>query len=210
MGFLDFFKKNCPPPEPPKPPAPLGPELCDRQERNEHGLHEPRMPIPEAITEITRIITAGDDAVLQEAAALADIQKYYAEHKGWFADLGLDDSIDPAQLQWLALIYILEEHNYVCERDWKDEKDDFVFFFSSLKGIKTYNLAIDPDWFNMEESIAEWCAVLKEKWSAQGCFAAVFDINSDSYVLFPCKADDFARLQPLGELLSGHFFIVDK
>ena len=92
----------------------------------------------------------------------------------------------------------------------KDEKEDFVYFFSNLKGVKTYNLTIDPDWFSAQGSIPEWCSILKEKWSAQDCFAAVFDIDSDSYVLFPCSGSDFAKLQPLGKRFPEGFFIVEK
>ena len=211
MGLFDFFRKGGRPPDTPGPSSPPKPEhsSCGLG-GNENAPHSADMQIPDAIAEITRIVTFGDEEVLRETAALADIQTYCEAHEDWLADFMLDPSADPVQLQWLALTSILEAHNYVCERDWKDEKDDFVYFFSSLKGIKAYRLTVDPDWFSAQESIPEWCSVLREKWSAQDCFAAVFDIDSDSYVLFPCNSRDFARLQPLGKLFNKGFFAVEK
>ncbi|MDE7035369.1 MAG: hypothetical protein K2O74_03880 [Eubacteriales bacterium] len=211
MSFFDFFRKGSKPSDTPAPSAPPKPEhrSCV-QDGNKTAPDGPDLPIPGAITEIARIVTFGDETVLRETTALANIKKYCAEHERWLADSMLDPSTDPVRLQWLALINILETHHYVCERDWKDEKEDFVYFFSNLKGVKAYNLTIDPDWFSAQGSIPEWCSILKEKWSAQDCFAAVFDIDSDSYVLFPCSGSDFAKLQPLGKRFPEGFFIVEK
>ncbi len=39
---------------------------------------------------------------------------------------------------------------------------------------------------------------------------AAFDINSDSYVLFPCHVDFFPRVEMLGRIVGGMFGIVGR
>ncbi len=157
----------------------------------------------DAMEEISKLIT-GDDLVAVEASRCAlDIAGYYSAHEEWYEERGLGP--DDPQLCWFGLVEILERRHYACERDWKEEKEDFLFFFGRLKGIQRFALPIDPDWFSAEGDIAEWCAVLRDKWAEKRCFAAAFAIDSDSYVLFPCHADDFARLEELAPLVGGAF-----
>ncbi|WP_160323650.1 DUF6630 family protein [Defluviitalea phaphyphila] len=98
-------------------------------------------------------------------------------------------------MRWISLVSILEKNNYVCERDWKDEKEDFIYFVENLVGMKKYNVHIDPDWLNEDDFIPQWCQILDDKWKSQGVCMADFDIGSDSYVLFPCKTADLKLLQ---------------
>ena len=39
---------------------------------------------------------------------------------------------------------------------------------------------------------------------------AAFDINSDSYVLFPCHVDFFPPVEMLGRIVGGMFAIVGR
>ena len=39
---------------------------------------------------------------------------------------------------------------------------------------------------------------------------AAFDINSGSYVLFPCHVDFFPRVEMLGRIVGGMFGIVGR
>ena len=96
---------------------------------------------------------------------------------------------------------ILEEHGWVCDRDWKAELEDFLFFPQNLKGYQALQLTLDPDWFDEDDDIPAWCDVLMEKWAAQGVRIATIGIDSDSYVLFPATAPQFDELQILaGEI----------
>ena len=42
------------------------------------------------------------------------------------------------------MVDTLEKYNYVCERDWKDEFEDFIYFLSNLK---TFDIDINYDIF---------------------------------------------------------------
>ena len=182
MGLFDRFKKKDGnpevPPVPAKTPAPFGP----------------------AAVEIARVISGGDKAVMEEIAACTeDPKNWFEEHRDRYEERGVDSHGDLDQVQWLGLVDILADHGWVCERDWKDELEDFLFFLQQLKGCQALQLPLDPAWFNPDGDIPAWCGVLTEKWSAQGVRMAAIGIDSDSYVLFPASAAQFASLQALAE-----------
>ena len=184
MGLFGIFRaKETPPPEPPKPEAKdLGPVLM----------------------EIARIISSGDEAVLRDITACTeDPASWFTAHQNRYEERGVDSVGDLDLVQWLGLVDILEEHGWVCERDWKDELEDFSYFLQNLHGFQKLGLELDPDWLDEDEDISAWCGVLTEKWAVQGVRIAAIGIDSDSYVLFPATAPQFAQLQKLaGEI--GH------
>lgn len=53
------------------------------------------------------------------------------------------------------MVDILIENLYVCERDWKDELDDFIYFVRELKEMKTKALPLEVEWFNESGNIGE-------------------------------------------------------
>lgn len=152
------------------------------------------------LLEIGRIISDGDEAVLRElTACAADPAAYFAAHKVRYSERSVAISDGPDLIRWIGMVDILEEHNFVCERDWKDEKEDFVYFFSRLVGIKRLQLELDPDWLDEEGDIEQWCGVLNKKWAFSQCCAAAINIDSDSFVLFPCPLAQLERLAQLAE-----------
>ena len=160
------------------------------------------------ILEIAQIISDGDEAVLAEVSTcLADTDVFYAAHQARYQERCVDAGAEPEQIRWLGLVDTLEEYGYVCERDWKDEKEDFVYFFSSLPGVKRLGLEINPDWLDEQGDIAAWCGVLNGKWAARHCCAAAIGIDSDSYVLFACTLEDLARLARLAESTD---YVIEK
>lgn len=123
---------------------------------------------------------------------------------------GVTSADDLELVQWLGLVDILEEHGWVCERDWKDELEDFSYFVQNLHGFQQLGLELDPDWLDEDEDIPAWCGILTEKWSAQGVRMAAIDIDSDSYVLFPVSSARFAGLQKLAEGIGQHIDYVER
>ena len=153
------------------------------------------------LLEIAQIVSHGDEAVLSELTrCLTDQDVYFSAHQERYEERGIESDAEPEQIRWLGLVDILEENNYVCERDWKDEKEDFVYFFSNLSGVKRLKLEVDPDWLDESGDIEAWCRILDEKWAGQQCCAAAINIDSDSYVLFACTLEDLARLEPLAQV----------
>jgi hypothetical protein len=181
MGFFDHFKKNEAAPEPLEPSVKsIGP----------------------TVAEIARIISSGDEAVLRDITACTeDPASWFTAHQNRYEERGVDSVGDLDLVQWLGLVDILEEHGWVCERDWKDELEDFSYFLQNLHGFQKLGLELDPDWLDEDEDISAWCGVLTEKWAVQGVRIAAIGIDSDSYVLFPATAPQFDELQRLaGEI----------
>ena len=182
MGLFGMFRsKEAPPPEPPKP--------------------ESKSIRPELV-EIARIISDGDEVVSQEITACTqDPKGWFAAHQGQYEERGIYSTNDLDSVQWLGLVDILESHNWLCERDWKDELEDFLFFLQKLKGYQALGLSLNPEWLDPEEDIPSWCGILADKWNEVR--VAAIDIDSDSYVLFPISVTQLPQLQKLaGEI--GH------
>ena len=183
MGMLDRFKKKDAAPEATTPAA-------------EHK------PFGTTLVEIAQVISGGDAAVLKDISACTeDPLAWFEAHQDRYEERSVDSDSDVELIQWLGLVDILEEHGWVCERDWKDELEDFSYFVQNLHGFQKLGLELDPDWLDEDEDIPAWCGVLTEKWAAQGVRIATIGIDSDSYVLFPAAVPQFDELQRLaGEI----------
>ncbi|MCI9564016.1 MAG: hypothetical protein HFF63_08985 [Oscillospiraceae bacterium] len=95
----------------------------------------------ETLIEIGRIISDGDEAVLEElTACAADPAAYFAAHEEQYRERAIDSPEEPDLIRWIGMVDILAARNFVCERDWKDEKEDFFCFFSNLAGIRRLQL----------------------------------------------------------------------
>ncbi len=181
MGFFDHFKKIEATPEPLEPSVKsIGP----------------------TVVELARVISSGDEAVLRDITACTeDPAGWFTSHQDRYRERCILSSDDPELIQWLGLVDILEEYGWVCERDWKDELEDFSYFVQNLHGFQKLGLELNPDWLDEDEDISAWCDVLTEKWAAQGVRIATIGIDSDSYVLFPAAVPQFDELQRLaGEI----------
>ena len=184
MGIFDRFKKQDPAPE-----VPSAPEAECK-------------PFGSNVLEIAKLISSGDEAVLKDVSACTeDPAGWFTAHQDRYGERCILSPDDPKLIQWLGLVDILEEHGWVCERDWKDELEDFSYFVQNLHGFQKLGLELEPDWLDEDEDIPAWCGVLTEKW--EGVCVAAIDIDSDSYVLFPATAPQFDELQKLAEEI-GH------
>lgn len=155
------------------------------------------------LLEIAAIISDSDAAVWKEMTlCTSNPKEYFSAHQERYEERGVDDVRDLESIQWLGLVDILEAHNYVCERDWKDEKEDFLYFLGGLNGRKRLGLELREDWFSEEDDISIWSRILDEKWEPQQCCLACIDINSDSYVLFPCGLAEAEQLKTLAAQLG--------
>ena len=151
---------------------------------------------PDPIIEIARTVSQGDETVLAQAALCsADIKKYFFQNISSYEERGIDGTTDESTLKWIGLVDILINANYLCERDWKDESSDFIYFMQNLNTTKALQLDIDEQQLDSSGDIPQWCETLDALWEQQGVCIAAFDIDSDSYVLFPCKASDLPELQ---------------
>ena len=188
MGFFDRFKKNETAPE---------------------ALEPSVKPIGPTVAELARMISSGDEAVLRDITACTeDPAGWFASHHERYEERSVDSPDDPDLVQWLGLVDLLEEHGWVCDRDWKAELEDFLFFLQNLKGYQALQLTLDPDWFDEDEDIPAWCGILSEKW--EGVCVAAIDIDSDCYVLFPTAFPQLAQLQKLAEEIGHRIVAVER
>ncbi len=159
------------------------------------------------ILAISSAISAGDRSVMEEMKkCLEDTESYFQEHAERFEERGIDDLEEAEgiqEIQWLSMVDALEENGYVCERDWEDELEDFLYFIEGLKGVSSNGLTIEAEWFDEEEGITQWCQVLDKKWEEAGICVAAIDIDSDSYVLFPYTSGKLEELSKLAEGAEG-------
>ena len=160
--------------------------------------------IGQCLEEIARIIAPGDEEAWQAVRACAnDPEAFFAAHCITFDERCIDDASDRDKIRWLGLVDILEERGHVCERDWKEEKVDFLYFVGQLSGIAQSGLSLDAAWLEEEGDIPAWCAVIDAHWKEAGAGMACIDIDSDSYVLFPCQTAAREKLEHLAAKI-GH------
>lgn len=152
------------------------------------------------LLEIVKIVSFGDTEIMKLARqCVENIAGYYNAHVDDYQARCLSDKEKTSFLQWIGCIDLLMNNNYVCECDWKEAREEFVYAISSLQGISTLPLELDSKWFDEKQSVPQWCETLDEKWKNLNRVIAAFDIDSDSYVMFPCKKDEIETLSRLAE-----------
>lgn len=147
------------------------------------------------LIKIIECITDGNTELIKELeACILNTSNYYKKHKEAFLARGIAEGEEEKLIQWITVVNILDREGYVTECDWKEEKDNFLFNLSNLNGIKSRNLQLESNWFKEDGEITEWLEILDKKWEKDGMAIFAFDINSDSYVLFPFEVKKFKKL----------------
>ena len=80
--------------------------------------------------------------------------------------------------------------------------EDFLYFVRELKGMRDAALPLEAEWFDKNADVSEWCAIIDGKWKSSGICLAGIDIESDSYILFPCRDDKLDKLKKLAKIVS--------
>lgn len=157
------------------------------------------------ILEIANIISNDDTVVMEKVRNCASgteedscpQEHYRQENQKQSCEKETNDFQDLIEKRWEELVDILEDSGYVCIRDWKDEKEDFVHFLEELKGFKSLGLSVNAGLLREEGYIGEWSGILDKSWEEENVKIAAIDIGSDDYVLFPCKASALEKLKDL-------------
>ncbi|MDE7417142.1 MAG: hypothetical protein K2N44_12745 [Lachnospiraceae bacterium] len=152
------------------------------------------------IYKIAAEISNNDGSVLEEVSeCLSNTEKYFSEHEEEYEERNVTYDDGKEVVQWLGMVDILQKSNYVCERDYKDELEDFLYFMQELKVVKDNHLPLEEDWFDEEEEITDWCGIIDSKWVSQDMCVAAIDIGSDSYVMFICNINVLHKLLQYAE-----------
>lgn len=165
---------------------------------------EDKAPPDEFLREIARIVSNDDSEVMSEMEdCLAFPANYFEKNAGRYAERGIETSDVMDTVLWIGLVDILIKANYVCERDHSDDKDNFVHFMSNLNGMKESKVFEQVYWLGERDGITKWCELLDIRLKPESMCIMAFDIDSDSYVMFPCKDRDADKLRELAEK-AGH------
>lgn len=164
---------------------------------------EEEMEMEQQLLKIMECVTDGNKELMKELEeCILNTADYYKNHQEVFEERDIveeEEKEDEELIRWIALVDILEREGYVAERDWKDYKEDFLYYIGNLNGIKSKGLKIDSDWLDEDGEITEWLEIIDEKWEKEGMAMFAFDIDSDSYVLFPCAIEKFEQLEEWAE-----------
>ncbi|HFI0076144.1 TPA: DUF6630 family protein [Streptococcus suis] len=100
---------------------------------------------------------------------------------------------------WLILMTLLENGEYICVQNHKDQLTDFIHYFDRLQHVRLagISLALDSDGLVPTATIPEWAAVIDRKYGNEGYCLGAVDMNSDSYCLFFNQRAQFERIQEL-------------
>lgn len=178
MMWLFGKKNHQTPEEPEKKPEPA-------------QLEEPYLTIAATITQ-------------NDAAVLADMQEGFADPQGFLEkhyeylpeamqQLMNDWTTD----KWWLLSDILERHNYICKRDWKDELQDFLGFLFQTRRAVQEKLELDQLSYGLlpEGEIPEWSALLDERLKEKDLVVGNLVQDADEYAVFLCTPREMEILQ---------------
>lgn len=149
--------------------------------------------LKDTIIKISKIISHNDNETINEINYLMNNTDDYIKDKPRKIENKDDAKRIGNLLYWLIMVDTLKKHKYVCELDWKEELEIFI---DSLSKLKTFNININKDIFNKDDTIKEWCKIIDDKYETKiGCI----DIDSDSYVLLLTDKNEISKLRKLAE-----------
>lgn len=155
---------------------------------------------------IMECVTDGNQKLMEEMEnCISNTEDYYKKHLDEFEERGMgeieveEEGIEEDEIQWIAMVDILEKGGYVAECDWCVSKEDFLYSVENLNKVKSKDLKIEDSWLEYDQNITEWLEIIDEKWGKEGMAMFAFDIDSDSYVLFPCKTEKLEQLKEWAE-----------
>lgn len=161
------------------------------------------MKTSETYLEIAQLLTSNQEILESLKVCFETPQTYFQENADRYDERCIDAEDDEASLQWIGLADELLESGSFVELDWNTEKEDFLYELESL--VKKYKLPLQEEWFKEDGDIPLWAQTLDQEWESRGFCLAAMDIDSDSYVLFPCQVRDLSSLITLSQKLNQRF-----
>lgn len=155
--------------------------------------------------EIAKIISNNNLNVTNEVTECVNNPiKYFQFNKKRYEDRCIYNADNIDIIIWIGMVDILINNNYACERDWKDELEDFTYFMNDLKTMKENNIKINKELLNQneEDAILEWCEYLKQKDVMKNFVIGAIDIDSDSFIMFVCLTPVLDKLKILAESVN--------
>ena len=143
----------------------------------------------DAYKKIVSIIDFNGAATALAYDCIDDPTGYYEKNKDMYEERSVTDGNDLNLIIWLGLVDIFIEKDLMVEMDYKVELIDFVYCINNI--VSDDFLNIEEEWFDSEEDISTWSAIVNEKWESLGYVLACMDIDSDSYCTFIAKTKEY-------------------
>ena len=166
------------------------------------GLFSKLKTKPKAMTndEIFENIFGGISNADEEVKAgikscLENIRLYCLKNPDGFDNRGLDVSKTPEfTLKWIGCVDILIKNGYAAEIDNSVDFKDFYAFFAGLKIVSQRSILPDENDIYLDYDPISWFNCIDRVWAKSGMCVGGIDIDSDSYVFFPCTVEQLAIL----------------
>lgn len=156
---------------------------------------------PDTCVEIAKIISHDDEKVIKDMEQLlADPISYLCDDDDlseFEKKMIREQKVDDGTI-WQGMITCLTRNNYACERDWKDELEDFFYFLDNLK----YDVKLDKDILDEDGDITEWCARLDKSLQDEGMCIGNMDTGGDSFALFICEIGVLKQLRGMARSIG--------
>ena len=169
--------------------------------RWEEYFDSPAPDVGSTCLEIARVITQSDSEVLSELQeALAAPERYLEREKERLQALyprSEEELKRCAADPWWLMREILEQYQFVCTRDWKDEREDFLTFLFETRRAKAEGLLLDSNFFDFpqEGNIPEWSRLLEQKLAEKGLVVGYLGTEGDEYTVFFTTWKELALLE---------------
>lgn len=148
----------------------------------------------EALTGSFAILCHGDPAVMDEiTACLSDTKAYCETRQDAFDERGLTYNTEAeAWLQLIAAVEAAEGKGYLCERDWKEEAEEFRWALEKILRVNGLTFSTERLTFDATKRIPDWAAQFNQYAGQSGITLYFIDIDSDSYVMGAAEIADYA------------------
>lgn len=155
-----------------------------------------------SLIEIGNIISKGDKKVVSQLNEIFSNFKNYIminkEFEFLIKDMENISIKEELFLKFYTLSNVLEKNGYLCCLDWKCELEDFKMISGLLEKFTDDKICrLDSINFDEDDDITTWCEIFDEKFKNKNILIAGFDLNSDSYTVFPISYEDFEKIQNL-------------
>lgn len=164
------------------------------------------------ILQLAKLLSMNNSSVMKEMeACAADTEKYCEEHRqeyevpDWLEETMAEE--DYGCIQWIILTECLVKYNIAALLDWKCELEDFADWLKGLAGKRKYKLTFRTAWFDEDESLEEWCALLNAKWQSSGVCLVQLDMDNDAYIILPVLSEQYKSVIELAEAIGQKVYL---
>ena len=158
----------------------------------------------EVYKEIFSIIADHHESIVEEVAYCIENPRIFAKKNDELFDARGVNSQTAAEfkIKWLGCVEIMLRHGCAVEFDHNVDFDTFYERFGELDVVKSRGVLPSDDDIYLDYGINNWFAAIDRCWMKSGLCVGAVDIDSDSYVVFVCTAEQLDQLGRLAEKVA--------